>query len=177
MRGKASAGFLAEFEPEFAKNQNSPMLQKAFGKLWTPDMNRFILAMGDEAQKFPATALTQILDEISKDMLIITPQGLLFFEGTNPPLEAYYKIEVESQHAILLEVQPAKGGKTSSMRISFHEGSLVFTYPVQAEELPAKYFVVADEINPEQKERLTTKQYNTNYLEAIEASIAELTAG
>jgi tetratricopeptide (TPR) repeat protein len=177
MRTKASSAFLAEFQPEFAKNESSPILQKVFGKLWNPDMNRFILAMGDEAQKFPATALEQILDEISKDMLIITPQGLLFFEGTNTPLEAYYKIEVESQHAILLEIQPAKGGKVSNMRISFHEGSLVFTYPVQAEEVPAKYFVIADEISLEQKERLTTKQYNTNYLEAIEASIAELTAG
>jgi len=102
MRTKASAGLLGDFEGEFSKNANSPMLQQAFGKLWVPDMNKFILGMGEEALKFPATVVKRILDEVKEDMLIITPQGLLYYEGTAAPLEAYYKIEVESEHAILL---------------------------------------------------------------------------
>jgi tetratricopeptide (TPR) repeat protein len=174
MRSRSTAKLLDNFKAEFSRNEQSPILQKAFGKLWVPDMNKFILAMGDEALKYPAAALERVLDEIAQDLFIITPQGLLFYEGTEEPMEAFYRVEVESEHAILLEIQPTKGGPTENMRISYYEDSLLLTYPVQTEEVPAKYFYAAEEISDEQKKRLTEKKYNNDYLEAIEASIAEL---
>lgn len=176
MRSRSTAKLLEAFEGDFDRNEQSPILQKAFGKLWTADMNKFILAMGDEALKYPAQALERVLDEIAQDLFIITPQGLLFFEGTEEPMEAFYRVEMESEHAILLEIQPTKGGPTENMRISYYDGSLLMTYPVQTEEVPAKYFMATDEISAEQKDRLTNKKYNNDYLESIESSIAELIA-
>ena len=55
-------------------------------------------------------------------------------------MEAYYKVEIESSHAIVLEIQPSKGGDVSRMRILFQNETLVLSYPLQSKEVPAKYF-------------------------------------
>ncbi|MCH2042597.1 MAG: hypothetical protein MK212_00530 [Saprospiraceae bacterium] len=176
MRAKASAEFLPKFQSAFARNAKSPILQQVFGKLWVPDMNKFILAMGDEAKTLSASIVERILDEVAQDMFLMTEQGFLLFEGTQAPLEAYYKVEVESEHAILLEIQPARGGETVGMRIAFHDGSLMLTYPVQDTEVPARYFQAVTSLSDEQKTRLTTKQYDTDYIESIESTIKTLSA-
>lgn len=175
MRAKASAEFLAKFQSAFARNAKSPILQQVFNKLWVPDMNKFILAMGDEAKTLSAPIVERILDEVAQDMFVMTEQGFLLFEGTEAPLEAYYKVDVESEHAILLEIQPARGGETVGMRIAFHEGSLMLTYPVQDTEVPAKYFQAVADLSDNQKKRLSTKQYNTDYIESLETTIKKMT--
>lgn len=176
MRERASAGFQSEFQPQFARNEQSPILQQAFGKLWIPDMERVIIGMGDELFQFSKAIMTRVLDAISKEMFLITPQGFLFFEKPDTdPIEAYYKVEVESSHAILLEVQPSKGGERFSIRIAFYEGSLMLTYPVQDVEVQPKYMKAVSSLNDEQKNRLKTKKVEAKYLPAIEESIAKLT--
>ena len=118
---------------------------------------------------FPATLVKKVLDRMSRDMFLMTREGLLFFEP-DMELEAFYKVDVESHHAVLIELQATKGGEPSSMRLGFHDGSLMITYPVQDEEVAAKYFKAAPHVIEDRKKRLTAKQY----LESIEELIAKL---
>ena len=168
-REKSVANLLPKYEKYFASNANSPILQQIFGKLWVPDMDKTILAMEDKLMLFPATLVKKVLDRMSRDMFLMTREGLLFFEP-DVELEAFYKVDVESHHAVLIELQATKGGEPSSMRLGFHDGSLMITYPVQDEEVAAKYFKAAPHVIEDRKKRLTAKQY----LESIEGLIAKL---
>lgn len=173
-RQKIGAKFLEAFRPEFERNKRSPILTKAFGKLWIPNMRKFLMSNEAEISIYPSSIIKQMLGDAEKDMLLITPEGLLLFEGTEEPIEAYYRVDVESEHAILLELQPTKGGAGFNMRISFHEDNLLLNYPVGEADVPAKYFIPASEVNDSQKERLKTKKINIPYMEAIESSISNI---
>jgi|GEM_PF-3936411 len=165
----------AKYEAEFARNAQSPILQQAFGRLWAPNMAKFIEASEKELLELPAFLSKQVLDNMSKELLILTAEGLLFFEnGVEVPLEAYYRVEVESEHAILLEIQPVKGGSSASMRISFFEGELLLHYPVLEIDSAAKYYYPIEQPSADQLEKLNNKALALNYMPAIEAAIAEI---
>ena len=174
MREKSVAGLLPKYEKHFASNATSPILQQVFGKLWIPDMNKLILAMENELVRFSESLVKKLLDKMAQDMFLMTKEGFLFFEGTDAPLEALYKVDVESQHAVLIEAQPTKGGELSSMRLGFHDGSLMITYPVQDIEVTAKYFKAVTNPTEDRKKRLTAKQYSNTYLQSIEELISTL---
>lgn len=175
VRANSADKIRAKYEAEFARNAQSPILQQAFGQLWTPNMSKIIAASEKELLELPAFLSKQVLDKMSKEMLLITPEGLLFFEnGAEVPLEAYYRVEVESEHAILLTVQPVKGGSTSSMRISFFEGELLLHYPVLEVDSAAKYYYPVEQPSADQLEKLNKKALALNYMPAIEAAIAEI---
>jgi tetratricopeptide (TPR) repeat protein len=166
--------FAKVYQTEIPRNKKSPILSKAFDKLWLPDMTKFLLSIEEEIKTYPAALIKKALAETAKDMFIITENGILFFEGEEAPLEAYYKVELESEHSILLEIQPTKGGQTSSMRLSLFEDNLLVSYPVTAIEVQPKYFLATTEISAEQKSRLNTKVVERPYIESIENSIEKL---
>jgi tetratricopeptide (TPR) repeat protein len=168
---KSLAKFAAVYQAEIPRNKKSPILSKAFDKLWLPDMAKFLLSIEAEIKTYPATLIKKVLAETAKDMFIITDNGILFFEGNTAPLEAYYKVELESEYSILLEIQPTNGGQPSSMRISLFEDNLLVAYPITDVEVQPKYFLATTEISPEQKSRLTTKVVERPYIESIENSI------
>lgn len=174
IRQKKSAQLGSSFDGEATRNQKSPILSKAFGKLWVPDMSKFLRTIEAELKTYPATIMKKVLEETSKDLFLITPNGLLFIEGSQPALEAYYRVEVESEHSILLEVQATKGGNIENMRLSFYEDNLMVSYPINDTEVPPKYFLEATQISDEQKKRLVTKDIEIPYLSSIESSIATL---
>ena len=172
--GKSKAKFLNEFELEIANNKASDILSASFNRLWVPNMEKFILAMGEDIYKFSKTMVKEVLDIAAKDLLIITPQGLLLIEGENEPIEAFYKIEMESPHAVVLELQPTNGGARTRMRLLMHDNALVMSYPLEDKELPARYFasISAIDVQAHQKERLLTKKVEGPYFDDIEAFIA-----
>jgi tetratricopeptide (TPR) repeat protein len=175
-RQKVGSKLLEQYSSEFERNKRSPILSNAFGKLWVPNMSKFLQSNMNEVKTFPASVIKAMLSDAEKDMFLITPEGLLLFEGTGEPIEAYYSVEIESEHSILLEVQPTKGGETANMRILFHEGNLLLNYPIGEAEIPAKYFLPSQEVNNEQKERLTTKKVNIPYMDSLESTISSIVA-
>ncbi len=174
-RQKSSAKYLDEYKSEFDRNRRSPILSKAFGQLWVPNMYKFMLSNEKDISIYPASIIKQMLKEAEKDMFLITPEGLLFIEGDDEPVEAFYKVEIESVHSVLIEVQPTKGSKSFGMKLMFHEGNLMLTYPVGEADVPAKYFINVEKPNEDQKERLLNKKVNVPYLESLEHSIAGFT--
>lgn len=174
IRQKKSAEFAPKFEAEVARNQKSPILQAAFGQLWVADMPKFIQTIEEEMDTYPASVMRDVLAETAKDLFLITPNGILFIEGSGEPLEAYYSVEVESEHSILLNLQPTKGGKTTGMRLSRYEQNLMITYPVGEMEVPAKYYLPTAVLTDEQRSRLVAKDLDIPYLVAIEESIEQL---
>lgn len=168
---KTLAKFAEIYQTEIPRNKKSPILSKAFDKLWLPDMSKFLLSIEEEIKTYPGTLIKRVLAEAAKDMFIITENGILFFEGDEAPLEAYYKVELESEYSILLEIQPTKGGQTSNMRIALFEDNLLVSYPVAEVEVQPKYFLATTEISTEQKNRLTTKVVERPYITSIENSI------
>jgi len=163
--------FAEKFQLERATNEASSILQKAFGKLWVPDLDRTIVAMGEAIYQYPAKLVEDVLDLVAKDMFWIMPEAILLFEGTSDPIEAYYKITLESPHAVILELQPTKGGLRSQMRMYETHGRIVFTYPlIDDQEVAPRYFraVEIDSINADQKKRLRTKVVAAPYVESIE---------
>jgi tetratricopeptide (TPR) repeat protein len=174
-RQKTSAKFLDEFKAEFDRNKRSPILSKAFGKLWVPNMYKFMLSNEKDISIYPASIIKQMLKEAEKDMFMITPEGLLLFEGDEEPIEAFYKVEIESVHSILIEVQPTKGAKSFGMKLMFHEDNLLLTYPVGEADIPAKYFIDVEKPDAVQKERLLQKKVNVPYMDSIEHSISGFT--
>ena len=175
VRASSADKIRAKYEAEFDRNAQSPILQQAFGQLWTPNMTKLIEASEKELLELPAFLSKQVLDNMSKELLLITPEGLLFFEnGAETPLEAYYSVEVESEHAILLAVQPVKGGDIENMRISFFEGELLLHYPVLEVDAAAKYYYPVEQPSADQLEKLNNKALALDYMPAIEAAIAEI---
>ncbi len=175
VRAKNAQSLQATFSKEVDRNKKSPILSKAFGKLWVTDMEKFVLGSKKELLEYPASITKMILENISKEMFLITPQGLLLFEGnSSTPLEAYYSVEVESEHAILLNIQATKGGASSTMRISLYEDNLLLNYPVAAEDVPAKYYLEMDNPTEEQVTRLNNKEVDIPYMETIETIIGQL---
>ncbi len=174
VRQKKSAQLSSTFKGEENRNQQSPILSKAFDKLWVPDMAKFLRTIETELQSYPGSIMKKVLEETSKDLFLITPTGLLFMEGSQTVTEAYYRVEVESEHSILLEVQPTKGGDIENMRLAFYEDNLMISYPVNDTEVPAKYFLAATNISDDQKKRLENKAIDIPYLDSIENSIATL---
>jgi tetratricopeptide (TPR) repeat protein len=171
---KSLAKFAEGYQSEISRNKKSPILSKAFDKLWLPDMAKFLLSIEEEIKTYPGTLIKKVLADTAKDMFIITENGILFFEGDEAPLEAYYKVELESEYSILLEIQPTKGGQTSTMRLALFEDNLLVSYPITEVEVQPKYFLATTEISPEQKSRLTTKVVERPYIESIENSIEKL---
>ena len=138
-------------------------------------MEKFVLGSQQELLEYPASITKMILEKLSKEMFLITPQGLLLFEGdSSTPLEAFYSVEVESEHAILLNIQATKGGASSSMRISLYEDSLLLNYPVAEEDVPAKYYLAIETPTEEQLTRLKNKEIDIPYIETIETMIGQL---
>lgn len=176
-RQKVCSKLYEDFKAEFERNQRSPILSKAFGQLWVPNMYKFVLSNEAEISSFPGSVIKQMLSDAEKDMFLITPEGLLLFEGEEEPIEAFYKVDMESEHAILIEVQPTKGSSSFIMRLLFHEGNLLLTYPVGEADAPAKYFVKAQELKEEQKQRLTSKKVAIPYMDALESSISKIIKG
>lgn len=168
---KTLAKFAEVYQTEIPRNKKSPILSKAFDKLWLPDMSKFLQSIEEEIKTYPGALIKKVLAETAKDMFMITENGILFFEGDEPPLEAYYKVELESEYSILLEIQATKGGETSNMRISFFEDNLLVSYPITEMEVQPKYFLASTEISDEQKNRLTTKVVERPYIASIEDSI------
>jgi hypothetical protein len=115
-----------------------------------------------------------VLDSASKDLFLITAQGILFMEGEKEPLEAFYKVVIESEHSILLELQPSKGSPVSNMRLAFFEKNLLITYPVAETEVSAKYFMNSEYVSEQQKTRLTNKNIEIPYIESIEKTISKV---
>ncbi|CAA6807203.1 MAG: Unknown protein [uncultured Aureispira sp.] len=171
---KTLAKFAPIYQSEIPRNKKSPILSKAFDKLWLPDMPKFLLSLEEEIKTYPANLIKKVLAQTAKDMFIITENGILFFEGEEAPLEAYYKVELESEYSILLEIQPTKGGQTTSMRLSLFEDNLLVSYPITDVDVQPKYFLATTDISPEQKQRLTTKIVDRPYIESIENSIEKL---
>lgn len=174
VRGSTRKKLQATYEAEWPSNEKSELLQKAFGKLWVPDMNKLIEGSREELLQLPKSIVESILETISKDLLLLTPEGLLWIEGEEAPLEAFYSIEVESEYAILLEIQATKGGPSSQMRLSFYEDNLLLSYPVTEMDTPAKYFLPVTSASPKQLERLSKRPLDMPYLPSIEAAIAAL---
>lgn len=175
IRSKNQTSLKEEYQAEAARNAKSPILSLLFNKLWCINMSKFIEASKDELMSYPSSITKMVLTKLSKEMLILTEDAILLFEGdAATPLEALYRVEVESEHAILLEIQPTKGGPSSNMRISFYEDNLLLHYPVAEEDSPAKYFVNPSEVSPEQLERLNNKTTGLPYVESIESVIGQL---
>ncbi len=137
-------------------------------------MYKFVQSNLSDISSLPGSIVKEMLAEVEKDLFLITPEGILFFEGSAAPVEAYYKVEIESKHSILLEIQATKGGNKSTMRISMHESNLLLSYPADDTNSPPKYFLPAQEVNQEQKQRLNGKPLNLPYMNSIEKSISSL---
>lgn len=175
VRVQSAKNLQVTYAKEVDRNQKSPILTKAFNKLWVIDMEKFVLGSQQELLEYPASITKMILEKLSKEMFLITPQGLLLFEGdSSTPLEAFYSVEVESEHAILLNIQATKGGASSSMRISLYEDSLLLNYPVAEEDVPAKYYLAIETPTEEQLTRLKNKEIDIPYIETIETMIGQL---
>jgi tetratricopeptide (TPR) repeat protein len=176
LRTKQRSKYKAAFEGSASRNLTSPILTKAIGQLWVPNMSKIFKELEPEMDKLPAKIIKGVLEEAAKDLFIITEDALLMIEGDNEPLDAYYKVIVESQHSVLIEVQPSKGGPSANMRLSFFEGDLLMAYPDEegGGANDWKYFKNSDKATDDQKSRLTTKKINLPYAETIEASIAQI---
>jgi tetratricopeptide (TPR) repeat protein len=175
VRSKNQSSLKEAFSSEASRNAKSPILAKFFSKLWVVDMPKFIDASMEELKTYPASITKMVLDKLSKEMFIITEDGILLFEGdSDTPIEALYRVEVESEHSILLEVQPTKGGPSSNMRISAYEDNLLMHYPVAETDTPPKYYLSTEEVSPEQAERLNNKSTGLPYLDSIETVIGQL---
>ena len=168
LRNRASQKYAQEFKNVIATNKSSPILSQLFDKLWVPEMPKFIEAMSESLALFNKETIKKILDTAAKDMFLITPQGLLLFEGDKTPIEAYYKITIESPFATILELQPTKGGKRTSMRLFTHEGGLALSYPLGGDDEQPRFFLPMSNVTPGQKERLNTKEVDIPYLDSLE---------
>ena len=131
-----------QYQQYEAKNQASPLLQQLFNKVWSPNLGKSLKAMQGELKSIPAGVTKLVLAELSENRFVITPDAILFFEGKKRVLEAYYSIELESSEAILLQVQPTKGGRPSTMRLFMYEEALGITYPIGTKDVSSRYFSV-----------------------------------
>ncbi len=174
LQERSKQKFMQEFEPEFSSNASSTILKKAFGKLWVPDIDKLVLSMADEIAKYPKSLVEKVLRLSAQDMLLITAEGILFFQADDDPIEAFYKIEMESPHSMTIELQPAKGGERSRMKLYESNGSLVVNYPLEdSYDTAPRYYspVEQDGITENQKTRLETKVLDVKYLDSIEEFI------
>ena len=169
--------FAKEFEESRADNEASEMLSKAFGKLWVADLDKSILSLGEEISNFSASFIEDVLSKAAKDMFLITPEAILIFEGDDDPVEAYYQIVIESPDALILELQPTKGGARSQLRMYEYEGNFVLTYPyVVGQDVSPRYFNALEpgSIEEWRKKRLSTKVVDMPYVQSIENFINEV---
>lgn len=176
LRTKQRNKYKAAYEGAASRNSTSPILSKAIGQLWVPNMTKVFAELEPEMDRMPATIIKGVLEKASKDLFILTADALLLIEGDKEPIDAYYKVLVESEHSILLDVQPSKGGPSTNMRLSFFEGDLLMAYPDKegGGSNDWKYLKNSEKATEDQKSRLTTKKINLPYAETIEASIAEI---
>ena len=176
LRTKQRNKYKAAYEGAATRNSTSPILSKAIGQLWVPNMTKVFAELEPEMDRMPATIIKGVLEKASKDLFILTADALLLIEGDKEPVDAYYKVLVESEHSILLDVQPSKGGPSTNMRLSFFEGDLLMAYPDKegGGSNDWKYLKNSEKATEDQKSRLTTKKINLPYAETIEASIAEI---
>ena len=173
---KAKAANMKRFADEFERNAASPIISKAIGELWVPNMEKVFQQLENDIATMPGKLVKPTLERLSKELFLITPQALLLIESGTEPLEAFYKIEVESEHGVLIELLPSKSGVKSKMRLSFFEGYLLVSYPVKPGQPDSsfKYFKNAVKATDEQKKRLNTKTFKTPYVPAIEELIATI---
>ena len=176
LRTKQRNKYKAAYEGAASRNSTSPILSKAIGQLWVPNMTKVFAELEPEMDRMPATIIKGVLEKASKDLFILTADALLLIEGDKEPVDAYYKVLVESEHSILLDVQPSKGGPSTNMRLSFFEGDLLMAYPDKegGGSNDWKYLKNSEKATEDQKSRLMTKKINLPYAETIEASIAEI---
>ena len=176
LRTKQRNKYKAAYEGAATRNSTSPILSKAIGQLWVPNMTKVFAELEPEMDRMPATIIKGVLEKASKDLFILTADALLLIEGDKEPVDAYYKVLVESEHSILLDVQPSKGGPSTNMRLSFFEGDLLMAYPDKegGGSNDWKYLKNSEKATEDQKSRLMTKKINLPYAETIEASIAEI---
>ena len=176
LRTKQRNKYKAAYEGAATRNSTSPILSKAIGQLWVHNMTKVFAELEPEMDRMPATIIKGVLEKASKDLFILTADALLLIEGDKEPVDAYYKVLVESEHSILLDVQPSKGGPSTNMRLSFFEGDLLMAYPDKegGGSNDWKYLKNSEKATEDQKSRLMTKKINLPYAETIEASIAEI---
>jgi len=169
--------YLNKYADEFKRNESSSIVNKVIGKLWVPNMAKVFKSLEDEMATMPGKLVEATLESASKELFLMTTQAVLMIEEGIEPLEAFYKIVIESEHSVLLELQPSISGSKSMMRLSFFEGDLLVSYPIQQgqPDSPFKYFKPSDTATEEQIKQLTYRDANVPYVETIEAFIPTIT--
>ncbi|CAA6817824.1 MAG: Unknown protein [uncultured Aureispira sp.] len=175
IRAKNTDKFKAKFEGEKARNLKSPILSKAFEAVWSSDIKKNIKSFEEQIPFLKVDFLKNYLDQLSAEVLIITPEALLYNNGDKDPLEAFYSVEMESEHAIILNIQPIKGGQPSQMKLVVNEDNLILHYPLTDLEIPPKYFLSKDKANEHQLQFFKNKPLDIPYHESVEKKVQVFT--
>ncbi|MCH2045633.1 MAG: tetratricopeptide repeat protein [Saprospiraceae bacterium] len=163
------------YEGQANRNASSPILSQTFGKLWTPNMDKVMQVLGEEIVQIPAKILTTMLDKVQEQLLLITNEGILFFEMGRPAEEYYYKVLAESTENVVLQLQSVKGTPTQNMRLKFYKDLLIVSFPIEEDgpDPKPKYFKVVEKANEQQVAKLNDRVLD--YMDSIEEAIKLVT--
>lgn len=165
--------FKGVFAKEKDRNLKSPILQKAFEKVWSSDIKKNIKSFEEQIPFLKVDFIEKYLNQLAAEVFIITPEAILYNNGNKVPLEAFYSVEMESEHAIILNVQPIKGGKPNQMKLVMNGDNLILYYPLTDMEVPPQYFIHKDKANDNQLKFFNTKALDVPYHESVEKKVQE----
>lgn len=174
LHAKNKANYQANFKAAIPENTASPILQNIFSKLWVADMPKFIQSIEEDLKLLPGKVAEGMLEAASNDLVLLTPEALLLYEGGKDPIEAVYRIVVSSDHAVVIELQPLKGGNPLQMRLSTFEDNLLISYPLGGVEVAPKYFKVSTHLNSQQETILKQPPLGIPYIASLTACITPL---
>lgn len=173
IKTKNTDKFKAKFEGEKDRNMKSPILAKVFEKVWSSDIKKNIKSFEEQIPFLKVDFLENYLNQLAAEVLIITPEALLYNNGNKEPLEAFYSVEMESEHAIILNIQAIKGSKPTQMKLVVNDNNLIVHYPLTDIEIPPKYFLPKDKANDNQLQFFNNKSLDTPYHESVEKKVQE----
>ncbi|MCH2045546.1 MAG: hypothetical protein MK212_15625 [Saprospiraceae bacterium] len=173
IRTKSTEKFKAQFADAKVRNLKSVILNKAFEKVWSSDIKKNIKSFEEQIPFLKLEFVENYLNKLAAEVFIITPEAILYNDGNQEPLEAFYSVDMESEHAIILNVQPVKGGEPNQMKVVINNDNLIVHYPLTNIEIPPKYFLPKDKANENQLAFFNKKSLGTPYHESVEKKVQE----
>lgn len=175
IRTKNTDKFKSAFAGEKERNIKSPILSQAFENVWSSDIKKNIKSFEEQIPFLKVDFVENYLNKLASEVFIITPEALLYNDGSQEPLEAFYSVEMESEHAIILNIQAVKGGDPKQMKLLINGDNLIVHYPLTDIEIPPKYFLPKDNANENQLEFFKQKPLDVPYHESVEKKVQEFT--
>lgn len=153
------ASIMQKVEQKYAEykqqNNGSAFLSKVIGKRFRFDPIFTYEAVKNELEYLPGEIQKMTWEIMLGSQFIITENAIYFDQGGLLPLYVgFYRIELESNDAILINFMSADGGKELKARLFNQEGALGVTFPINTKDVSSRYFQFSSELTEAETKRL-----------------------